>query len=225
MKHKAFFITFAIGISFLFLPLRSPAQDPVSEIIRQAIIKVIKAMDLAVQRVQNKTIGLQNAQKLIENKMSDLKLKEISSWVEKQRKQYADYFDELWKVKAAISYYQDIKAILRKQLALVEEYKRFYALVKKDKNINPEELDYMVKVYAGIIDESLKNLDQVYLVIQSFTTQMSDARRLEIIQNASAAIDTNLNDLRQFNQQAVKISLQRAREKHDVEVVKELYGL
>jgi oligoendopeptidase F len=225
MKFKFVVVGALIGISCLCLPLRSQAQDPVSEIIRQAIIKVIKAMDLAVQRVQNKTIGLQNAQKLIENKMSDLKLKEISSWVEKQRKQYADYFDELWKVKAAISFYQDIKAILRKQLALVEEYKRFYALVKKDKNINPEELDYMVKVYAGIIDESLKNLDQVYLVIQSFTTQMSDARRLEIIQNASAAIDTNLNDLRQFNQQAVKISLQRAREKHDVEVVKELYGL
>jgi hypothetical protein len=225
MKFKFVLVAALLGISCLCLPLRSQAQDPVSEIIRQAIIKVIKAMDLAVQRVQNKTIGLQNAQKLIENKMSDLKLKEISSWVEKQRKQYAEYFDELWKVKAAISYYQDIKTILRKQLALVEEYKRFYALVKKDKNINPEELDYMLKVYSGIIDESLKNLDQVYLVIQSFTTQISDGRRLEMIQKASDAIDSNLSDLRQFNQQAVKISLQRAREKHDVEVVKELYGL
>jgi hypothetical protein len=225
MKFKTILITALIAISCTCTPVSSRAQDPLSEIIRLAIIKVIKAMDLAVQRVQNKTIGLQNVQKAIENKMSDLKLKEISGWVEKQRKQYDVCFDELWKVKAAISYYHDIKAIIRKQIAFVEEYKRFYALVKKDKNFTREELEYMLKVYSGIIEESLKNLEQVNLIIQSFATQMSDAMRLEMIQTAKESIDNNVNDLRQFNQQAVKISLQRSKEKQDVEVVKKLYGL
>src|SRR5689334_3141587 len=76
------------------------AQDPVTEAIKQGVIKVIKAIDLRIQRIQNQTIWLQNAQKVIENKMSELKLSEIRDWVEKQRKLYADYFDELWKIKS-----------------------------------------------------------------------------------------------------------------------------
>jgi hypothetical protein len=46
-------------------------------VIKQAIIKVIKALDLQVQRLQNKTIWLQNAQKTLENTMSKLQLNEI----------------------------------------------------------------------------------------------------------------------------------------------------
>src|ERR1700730_56357 len=87
---------------------RSLAQDPISEIIKQGIIKVIKAVDLEIQRLQNKTIWLQNAQKAIENEMSKLKLDEISGWVEKQRKLYADYFDELSKVKEVIATYHSV---------------------------------------------------------------------------------------------------------------------
>jgi hypothetical protein len=62
----------------MFLPIQSVnAQVPIVEIIKAAIIKVIKAADLQIQRLQNKTIWLQNAQKTLENKMSQLKLDEI----------------------------------------------------------------------------------------------------------------------------------------------------
>ncbi|HNU47553.1 MAG TPA: conjugal transfer protein TraI, partial [Bacteroidia bacterium] len=72
------------------------AQDPISLIIKEGIKKVIKAVDLKIQRLQNKTIWLQNAQKTLENKMSQLKLTEIRDWVQKQKKLYEDYFQELW---------------------------------------------------------------------------------------------------------------------------------
>src|SRR6478736_3622396 len=74
-------------------------------VIRAAIIKAIKAMDLAVQRLQNKTIWLQNAQKTLENTMSKLQLDQITDWVEKHNEQYGKYFDELKTVKDAISGY------------------------------------------------------------------------------------------------------------------------
>ena len=41
---------------------RSSAADPILEVIKQAVIKVIKAVDLMIQRLQNVTIALQNAQ-------------------------------------------------------------------------------------------------------------------------------------------------------------------
>ncbi len=201
------------------------AQIPILEIIKAAVVKVIKAVDLQIQRQQNKIIWLQNAQKTLENEMSKLKLNEITDWVDKQKTLYKDYFEELQKVKAIISYYKRIKEITEKQVHLVEEYKRAWGMFKQDKHFTPEEIAYISRVYSGILDESIKNLDQIFLVINSFQTQMSDAKRLEIINTASDRIDENYNDMKAFNQQGIMLSLQRAKAQNDVDVVKKLYGL
>lgn len=209
----------------LLITLGSHAQIPIAEIIKEGIKKVIKAVDLKIQRLQNKTIWLQNAQKTVENTMSKLKLNEISDWVEKQRKLYADYFDELNKVKEVITTYHRVKDIIDKQTALVNEYRSAWTLFRQDDNFTADELDYMGKVYTGILDESIKNLDQVFIVINAFATQMTDEKRIEIINTAANQVEENLADLRQFNDQNKMLSFQRAAEKGDIEVVKKLYGL
>jgi hypothetical protein len=203
---------------------KAVAQDPITEIIKAGVKKVIKAVDLKIQRLQNKTIWLQNAQKVVENTMSEMKLNEITDWVEKQRTLYKDYYDELWQVKSSISYYHRIREVTSKQVELVAEYKRAWGLFKQDKHFTGDELDYMSKVYAGILDESVKNLDQIFLVIKSFSTQMTDAKRLEIINQAYHQVETNYSDLKAFNQQNVLVSLQRAKSRNDIDVVKALYG-
>ncbi|MBZ4187618.1 conjugal transfer protein TraI [Niabella sp. 3A5MI-3] len=194
-------------------------------VVKAALKKVIKAMDLAVQRLQNKTIWLQNAQKTLENTLSKVKLDEISDWVKKNKDQYAKYYDELAQVKAAISGYRKVKEIISKQIRLVEEYKRAFGLFKQDAHFSPEEIAYMTRVYTGIVDESIKSLDQLFLVITSMDTKMTDGRRLEIISQAAERIDAALSDLRLFNVQNAKLSLQRAKDLRDVESVKALYGI
>lgn len=201
------------------------AQTPVIEVIKNAVKKVIRAIDLQIQRQQNKVIWLQNAQKILENTMSKLKLNEISNWVEKQRTLYKDYYEELVKVKSIISYYQRIRDISRRQIQLVEEYHRAWNLFRQDKHFSSDELNYMEKVYSGILDESAKNIDQIFIVINSFQTQMSDAKRLEIINDAADQVDANFYDLTRFNQQNIMLSLQKAKAYNDVDVVKKLYGL
>jgi len=203
----------------------SHAQDPVTEAIKAAVIKVIKAIDLQIQRFQNETIWLQNAQKSLENTMSKLKLNEISDWVEKQRKLYDDYFQELWQVKTAISNYHRVKELIRMQVSIVNEYKAAYALFKGDKNFTQDEINYMYKVYSGILSESLKSLDQVFLVINSFATQMNDAKRMEIINTCYDNLQLNMSDLKQFNNQNKILSIQRAVSKAEVEKLKAYYGL
>jgi hypothetical protein len=80
-------------------------------------------------------------------------------------------------------------------------------------------------VYNGILDESLKNIDQLFLVINAFTTQMSDAKRLEIMNAAADGIEENYFDLKSFNDQNKVIALQRASERGQLEQMKKLYGL
>ena len=201
------------------------AQDPITLIIKQAIKKVIIAVDLKIQRLQTKTIWLQNAQKVAENTMSKLKLDQITDWVQKQKDLYQNYFAELWEVKDVLSNYHRIKEITQQEIALVKEYHQAWNGVQQDGHFTPEEVLYIGQVYSGIIDASLKNLDQIALVINSFTTQMTDAKRMEIINRAADAMQINLNDLRSFNSQNILLSLQRSKDENDVTVVKKMYGL
>ena len=212
-------------LSILIVPGEVKAQDAITIIIKKAIVKVIKAVDLKIQRLQTKTIWLQNAQKVIENEMSKLKLDEISDWVDRQRILYKNYFEELQKVKDALTYYHKIKEITELQLALVKQYKQNFDAVKQDGHFSTDEVIYMANVYSGIIDESLKNLDGLYLVINSFTTQMTDEKRMEIIDRVKDAIQKNYDDLRSFSTENIQLSIIRAKDASEILVVKNLYGL
>ena len=197
----------------------------IAKIIKAAVKKVIKAVDLMIQRLQNKTIWLQNAQKVLENKLNELKLTEIAEWTEKHRKLYQEYYEELWKVRNAIATIQRIKQIMERQVQLVDEYTRTWEVIKKDKRVLKSEIEYMYDVYTGILNESARNLDQLLLVINSFQTQMTDAKRLEIIERAGNEIERNLHDLKQFNMENIRLSISRAKDEHEIESIKRLYGL
>lgn len=226
MKRYLRILMLATMLSIASVPINeAKAQAGILAVIQQGIKRVIRAVDLKIQRLQNKTIWLQNAQKTLENALSKLKLKEIAEWTEKQREQYRKYYEELAKVKAMISYYQRIREVAQKQVAMVNEYSRAWALIRSDRNFTVQELSYMEKVYGGILEASIQNIDQITLIIESFALQMSDAKRLQLINDAADKIDTTYDDLRRFNQQNMILSLQRAKTAHEVETIKKLYGL
>lgn len=225
MKRITIIILLA-SICFTVTPIQeAKAVIPIAKIIKEAVKKVIKAVDLMIQRLQNKTIWLQNAQKVLENKLSELKLTEIAQWTEKHRKLYEEYYEELWKVKNALAAYQRIRQIIDKQVRIVDEYKRAWNLVRQDDHFTEGEIDYMYRVYKGILNESVQNLDQILLVINSFKTQMTDAQRLSIISQAGDRIEQNFIDLLEFNMNTMQISLNRARTQSEIDRVKKLYGL
>ena len=213
-------------IAFTIAPRQhASAAVPILVIIKEASKKVIKAIDLKIQRLQNKTIWLQNAQKVVENTLSKFKLEEISNWTEKQKEQYKQYYDELKKVKSFISYYQRIREVTQKQIRLVSEYNRAWSMLRQDKHFSADEITYMGKVYSGILRESLQNVEQISLIVRSLSLQMSDAKRLELINDAADRVDINYDDLIRFNRQNTILSLQRAKSQQDVDVTKRMYGL
>lgn len=221
MRTRIFFI---LMLGCLLLP--APKADAqIIDIVKAAIVKAIRAVDLQIQKQQSKVMWLQNAQKVLENQMSKLKLKEISDWSEKQRKIYDDYFQELKKVKDMISSYQKVKQVIEMQIQLVTEYKKAWPLLKADKHFSTSELAEMYRIYTGILEESLKNIDQLTMVTNSFATQMTDGQRLELIETASSNMDRNLTDIRVFNQRNYKISISRSRNQQDAEMMKKVYGV
>lgn len=222
MKRKIF-IALALLLVLSGVPVsRTYAIWPV---VTAVVKKVIRAMDLQIQRLQNRTIALQNAQKALENIMAKLRLEEIGQWTERQRVLYQDYFAELWEVKSAIAYYRRVSEIIQKQRALVDEYRRVFAVIRDDRHFTAAEVDQLYALYSGILSESLKNVEDVLNVVNAFTVQMSDANRLKIIGEAADRIEEHVVALRRVTHQAAGLSLQRARTMKEANRIKGLYGI
>jgi hypothetical protein len=203
---------------------QSNAQMVIIDAIKLAAKKVIRAIDLQVQRIQNKTIDLQNAQKQLENVLSKLRLDEIADWTNRQKELYQAYFDELWKVKSLLLYYRQVSDLVNQQKQLWDEYQRSYQLIARDTHFSPTERQYIWGVYGNILEKSMDNMDHFLQLMQSFTYQMSDEDRLTWIHTTQTALDEQLTALRQFNERNKLLSLQRAKNTAEIEVIKQLYG-
>jgi len=225
MKKYMVILPISAMTIFISIPKGADAQFIVGSVISSTVGKVIRAIDLQVQSMQNQTIWLQNAQKALENQLSKLKLTEISDWSQKQKDLFSSYYNELWQIKTTIAYYSRISEMTQKQVALVNSYNQAWNLLKGDKHFTASELTYMSKVYSGILQESVKDLDQILLVINPNKTQMPDAKRMEIINRSADHMDSNYNDMQQFNNQNELLSLQRANDENEVLTLKKYYGI
>jgi len=201
------------------------AQIPIVSLVTSAIKKVITALDLKVQQLQNQTIALQNAEASLENNLHLNSLNDISGWLNKERSLYADYYQELAKVKTIISDYDEVKKIISQQQQLLSEYHQASTLFHQDSHFSVAEMNAMENIYSGILQESARNLDEVMLAVSSLQTQMDDAERMSMVHHASSGMQTNLDHLRQYNNQNVTLSLERAKDEQDRRTVQQLYGI
>lgn len=225
MNKSVFFVAMALCWLAPLQTADAQAANPWAAIIKAAVKRVVRAVDLLIQRRQNAVIRLQNAQKVLENTMSKLQLDQIADWVKKQRDLYQEYYQELRKVKAVIAYYFRIKEIAEKQGLIVEQYRKAFQLFEGDSHFTLQEIAYMQRVYSGILEETAKSVDVLTLVVTSFTTQMSDVKRLEIIDQAAKQVDEIYDELTLFNRENQFLSLSRAKDELDAKVTMQLYGI
>ncbi|WP_229239707.1 conjugal transfer protein TraI [Echinicola soli] len=204
---------------------RSEAAVPayILEIIRKGVKKAIVAIDLKIQRMQNNTIWLQNAQKVLENALNKLKLEEIAEWGERQKQLYGDYYEGLWKVKSTIAQYQKVRDIAEMQGRLVGEYQKAWQHITASGQFSAKELRWMEKVYLGILDHSVRNLEEVLDVVSAFNLKMNDGERLALIDRAEKKVRFNLNDLMRFNERNLLIARQRSYARGEIETLTDIH--
>jgi hypothetical protein len=211
--------------TLLLVAVSCEAQIPVVSLVSGIVKKVIIAIDLKVQQLQNQTIALQNAEASIENNLHLSSLNDINGWLGKEKTLYQQYYKELATVRTVIADYDEVKRIISQQAQLLAEYNNANNLFRQDKHFSAAELHQMSTVYGGIIEESARNLQEVVTAVTSISTQMKDAERLSLVHHATAGMQQNLNDLRQFNNHNAQLSLARAKDEQDRQQVRQLYGL
>jgi len=135
------------------------------------------------------------------------------------------FLDGLMAVSPVVKKYKKVPDIIDFQLQLVKEYKIAFNRFKQDGNFNPDEIDYIGKVYGKLFDESLKNLDALLTIVTADKLRMSDDERLTAIDGIYDEMQNKLSFLRYFNNNTTVLAVQRAKEKNDVNSIRSIYGI
>ncbi|MBN9293603.1 MAG: TerB family tellurite resistance protein [Flavobacteriia bacterium] len=138
---------------------------------------------------------------------------------------HKQYLDGLLNVSPTVRNYQRVSKIINYQMQLIGEYKRAYSRFVSSGNFSPEELAYMAMVYDNLLSQSLRDLDELVMILTSGKTRMSDDERLETIDRLFFEMEDKLAFLREFNNSASVMDVQRSHEKQDVQSVRSLYGI
>ena len=135
------------------------------------------------------------------------------------------FLNGLLAVSPAVQNYKRIADIINDELMIVKEYKTVYTRFKEDENFTPDEIIYIGKVYSNLFNESLRDLDELMMVITASTLRMSDEGRIGSIDRIYEDMQDKLTFLRYFNNTTSVLEIQRAKEKNDATTMQGVYGI
>jgi len=135
------------------------------------------------------------------------------------------FLDAMLKVSPVVRNYKRVGDIVNFQILLIKESKKSLHQFVKSGNFTTQEISYFEKVYGNLLNQSLRNLDELTMVITADKLRMSDDERLQAVDDIYLQMQDKLLFLRNFNASSNVLALQRAKEAKDVYASKELQEL
>lgn len=135
------------------------------------------------------------------------------------------FLDGLWKISPAVRDYYKVAGIVDYQLQLVREYRQAQRKFQQSGYFEPGELQYMAGVYDNLFRQSLRNLDELTIIMTAGTLRMSDEERMQAIDVIHGDMEDKVQFLRHFNNSTTGLAIQRKLEQQDLGRSRELYGI
>jgi hypothetical protein len=105
----------------------------------------------------------------------------------------------------------------------MKEYKRAYSRFKDDPNLTTSELRYLEGVYSFLVKQSLRNIEELTMIITASKLRMSDDERMQAIDRIYVDMESKLSFLRYFNNSTKLLAMQRAKDKGETTTIQKLY--
>jgi hypothetical protein len=137
---------------------------------------------------------------------------------------HKNFLDGLLEVSPAVKKYKRIADIISYQLRIVKGCKVAYAEFK-NKNFTFDEIEYMAKVYDRLLNEGLKCLDELAMVITAGQLRMSDDERLKAIDRIYSRVVEQFSFVKDLNNSTAVLSVQREKDQQELELSRKVYGI
>jgi hypothetical protein len=189
----------------------------------QTIVQLTEQLDLDIQKLAGLKTILQDMYKDYEaiNK-GYTAIRDIS---EGNFNLHSNFLNGLLLVSPVIRGCPRIIDVVNAEFSIVSEYKAALSRFRADKHFTMQELDDIGSIYASLLQKSLQSVDELAMVITDGQLRMTDAQRLQAIDQVYSAIMQQLSRLRQFNSRTALLAIQRLKESNDAETLKTIYGI
>ncbi|WP_198293601.1 TerB family tellurite resistance protein [Algoriphagus resistens] len=135
------------------------------------------------------------------------------------------FLNELLTVSPEVRKYYRVAEIIQYQQRILSEYKSTYTKVTDGDSFSAAELAFLVEMYEGLFKASLRNLDELVLILTAGELRMSDFERLEAIDRLHGEMSGLLVSLREINSEINSLGNQRNRVRNERKSILELNGI
>lgn len=204
-----------VSIMMLLLSLTNVKAQSIAQLTTQLILDIQKLSEL-------KSIlqDMYKSYQIIDKGYTDIK-----NIAEGNFNLHKLFLDGLLAVSPTVKNYQKVVDIINTQQQIIKEYKSASRLFNSGNIFSTQELDYIGQIYNNLFNLSLKDLDELAMVMTDSELRMSDAERLSAIDRIDKGMQDKLSFLRSFNNNTSVQALQRAREQNDIGTIRSLYGI
>ena len=138
---------------------------------------------------------------------------------------HLDFFGSLEIVNPKIKTYTRVADIIAYQVRIVKNISTTIKNLKESGQFNTNELDYSKAVFENLLDECLKNVDELYLVITSDELQMTDDERIKRIDLLYTDMQDKYSLCQSFSKECSVLAMQRLSEQVEIIMSKKLNGM
>jgi hypothetical protein len=209
---KKFIIILLLASGFTFTTHKASAQSTAQD-MQQLILDIEKLTQLKAILTDMKTgytILTQGYQ-------------QVKSISEGNFNLHSAFLNSLATVSPEVRKYVRIADIITYQEEIVTEYKSAYHSFSSGGHFSVQELLYLNNVYAQLLNQSLNNLTTLANILTAGSLRMSDAERLQAIDHLYSDTQNKLTFLRNFDNEAEILALQRQKEQNDVNTLQRIF--
>jgi hypothetical protein len=136
---------------------------------------------------------------------------------------HSAFLNSLMAVSPAVRQYGRIADIVAYQADMVSEAKSAYNMAGSSGHFSASELIYLNEVFSHLLSQSLDNLTNLANILTAGVLRMSDAERLEAIDQIYSDTQGKLVFLRRFTTEVQILSIGRQKEQNDVNSLQRIF--
>ena len=138
---------------------------------------------------------------------------------------HRDFFGALKQVNPKIKKYAKVADIIAYQVRIIKETKKTLEGIRETSQFTPDELDYCKIVFDNLLEDCLKSIDELFLLITSGELEMKDDERIKRIDAMYADMQNKYAFCSSFSEEMGLLSVQRVGEQIEINRSKILNGL
>jgi len=138
---------------------------------------------------------------------------------------HGDYFNSLREVNPDIKSLAKVSDIIFLQLRIIKEAKTTIQKVRQSAQFTDKEIIYLKNVFNHLLEECVKDIEELITVITSGELEMKDDQRIKRIEMLYDDMQDKFGFCNSFSKQASVLVIQRKGDQYEVKRSKRLFGL